>query len=408
VTNREIIEAAFRVWGRDFYKKTSLSELAKALKVSKPALYRHFDSKEALNAAMIEYFFDSFAGSVRADFEKAQSLPDADEGVFTIVSSIAGYFARNEFALIFALINIYERNLSGKILSERIRERGADMTTLHLVIEKKYNATPALLQLIFATLTFLMGNFHLTNKTCTNPLSEEAIKKIISTIYEIIKHGLGITTGNGAGPDYEKLEKQVEAITIKAESEPFFKAVAEAVAEAGPWEVSMDMVAKRMGLSKSSLYGHFINKEDMLRRLFISEFQRIIEFAKLGIKLSETAAEQLYLGIYAISVYFRARPEVLIAMGWLRTRKFDLGKPNENLEIFRLFEDINITPAPDAANEERQKLSHWILFLLINILSRPYLNKDEWPFEIPSENTQNHDLRMLYKFITLGLGGFTK
>jgi AcrR family transcriptional regulator len=404
VTNNEIIEAAFRVWGRDFYKKTSLSELAKALKVSKPALYRHFDSKEALNAAMIERFFDSFAGSVRADFEKALALPDADEGVFTIIRSIADYFARNEFALIFALINIYERNLSGKILSERIRERGADMSTLHLVIDKKYAANPALLQLTFATLTFFMGHFHRINETFTNPPSEEAIQNIISTIYEIIKHGLG-----AAGePDYEKLEKQVEVITLNAEGEPFFKAVAEAVAEAGPWEVSMEMVAKRMGLSKSSLYGHFINKEDMLRRLFISEFQRIIEFAKQGIKLSENTAEQLYLGIYAISVYMRSRPEVLIAMGWIRTRKLDLGKPDKNFEIFRLFEDINLTSAPDAANEEKEKLSHWILFLLINILSRPYLNKDEWPFEIPSENVQNRDLRMLYKFITLGLGGFTK
>jgi AcrR family transcriptional regulator len=404
MTRKEIIEAAFKVWGRDFYKKTSLSKLAKALKVCKPALYRHFDSKEALNASMIEYFFDSFANSVKADFEKALNMQDADEGVFTIVRSISDYFARNEFALIFALINIYERNLSGKTLSERIKERGADMTTLHLVIQKKYDANLTLLQLIYATLIFLMGHFHRINETFDNPPSEKAIQDVISVIYEIINHGLGAEEE----PDYEKLEKQVEGITFKSESEPLFKAVAEAVAEAGPWETSMDMVAKRMGLSKSSLYWHFKNKEDMLRRLFVSEFQRIIEFAKQGIKLSENTAQQLYLGIYAISVYLRSRPEVLVAMGWIRTRRLDLGKPEKDFEIFRLFEDIDITPSPDASNEEKQKISHWILFLLINILTRPYLNRDELPFEIPSENVQNKDIRMLYKFITSGLGGFKK
>jgi AcrR family transcriptional regulator len=410
VTKTEIIEAAFKVWGRDFYRKTSLSNLAKELGVSKPALYRHFENKQALVSSMTENFFDDFAASVRADFEQALQTPDADKGIFIIVKSIAGFFARNVYALLFALINIYDRNLDGSLISEQLKARGADMNTLRLVIEKKYNVNPALLQLIFASLTFSMSNFHRINESFENNTTGEKVQKIVSAIYKNIEHGLGYSIETAGSLDFEKLENQINGTLQSAEPEPLFKAVAEAVAEAGPWEASMEMVAKRMGLSKSSLYGHFKDRKDMLRRLFINEFKRIIEFARKGIDLSANTTEQLYLGIYSIAVYLRSRPEILIAMGWIRTRKLDLGKPNKDLEIFRLFEDVQIEGLHNATEEEKQMVSHWILFLLINVLTRPYLNnrdsKKEPHFVCSTENWQNDDLRMLYKFITLGLGGF--
>lgn len=197
------------------------------------------------------------------------------------------------------------------------------------------------------------------------------------------------------------------------ESEPLFKAVAEAVAEAGPWDTSMEMVAKRMGLSKSSLYGHFKNKKDMLSRLFMGEFKRIMDFARQGINMSQDTALQLYLGIYSIAVYLRSRPEILVAIGWIRTRKLDPGKPDKDPEIFRLFEDIKIETLLDAEEDEKQRVSHCILFLLINVLTHPNLEKDGWddtPFDgnFSKENILNNNIRMLYRFITLGLGGFIR
>jgi AcrR family transcriptional regulator len=407
VTKTEIIQAAFRVWGRNFYRKTSLSQLAGELGVSKPALYRHFICKEALTAAMAEYFFADFAGSVSADFEKALGAEDADEGVFDIVQCIASYFARNGYALVFSLVNIYDRNLDGVTISQRIKERGADMSVLQKVIEKKYEANPSLLKLIFATLTFYMSNFHRVNDSLEKPLSDNEIKNIVSDLYKIAEQGLGFQIEKAGTLDFEKLEKQIEELELNSEPEPLLKAVAEAVAKAGPWDISMEMVAKRAGLSKSSLYGHFKDKKDMLRRLFIGEFKRIIDFARHGINLSADTAQQLYLGIYSIAVYLRSRPEILIAMSWIRTRKLDIGKPDDDLEIFRLFEDINIESLRNANEDEKQRVSHWILFLLINVLTRPYLSEEDRKKTFPV-NVENSNLRMLYKFITMGLGGFKR
>jgi len=265
--------------------------------------------------------------------------------------------------------------------------------------------------MMLAALTFLMSSFHKNIESFDNTPTDEQVQNIISTVCTSIKSGLKFKREKVNLLDFEKLEKMANQTTHNAEPEPMFRAVAEAVAEAGPWDASMEMVAKRMGLSKSSLYGHFKNRKDMLRRLFMSEFKRIINFARQGIGLSSDAAEQLYLGIYSIAVYLRSRPEILITLGWIRTRKLDLGKPDRKIEMFRLFEDVNIESIKDGGEEVRQQVSHWILFLLINTLMRTKQEKNEGGWlntktGIPDPNFDNNDIRLLFKFITLGLGGF--
>jgi len=413
MTKVEIVDAAFKVWGRNFYQKNSLSQLARELKVSKPALYRHFTSKQALSAAMTDRFLDDFAASTRAAFEQAKKATDADEGIFTIIRSIADFFARDVYALAFSIINIYDQKLDGSIISKRLKERGVDMQELYRIIEKKYKVDPALIQMILATLTFLMSFFHKTKNSFENTPSDDEIQNIILTVCTSIERGIGYDSEKVSAIDFEKLENQVDQTTHSAEPEPIFKAVAEAVAEAGPWDASMEMVARRMGLSKSSLYGHFKNRKDMLRRLFMGEFKRIISFARQGIGLSANTAEQLYLGIYSIAVYLRSRPEILITLGWIRTRKLDLGKPDKKFEMFRLFEDVDIEPIRDRGEEVKQYVSHWILFLLINILMRPKNDNNDGSgiylsSGIPESNIDNNDIRLLFRFITLGLGGFIR
>jgi len=405
MTKTEIVEAAFRCWGRNFYQKTSLSQLAGELKVSKPALYRHFEKKQSLNAAMNERFFDDFSASIRADFDKALQSTDADEGLYTIIQCITGFYARNVYALLFSLMNIYNRNMDSHSVSEHLKKRGTDVNTIQQVIEKKYNSSPILMNLIFATLTFYLACFHKSNNSFSKMPSEEEIQKIIINIYETIKNGLKFSAKETGALDFIKLESMVEGTMRSDKPEPLLKAIAEAVAEAGPWETSMDMVAKRMGISKSSLYGHFKNKKDMLRKLFMSEFERIIDFAGQGINLSVNTAEQLYLGIFSIAVYLRSRPEILIAIDWIRTRNLNLGKPAKKTDIFRLFKDIKFESLHNLDEDARLVTYHWILFLLTNILTQPFMAKEPQT-GISSEKVENNDIRVLYKFITLGLGGF--
>jgi len=81
MTKVEVIEAAFKAWGREFYLNTSLSQVARELGVSKPALYRHFCSKQALLDAMTGHFFDDFADFIREGYEKALETGDSGEKI---------------------------------------------------------------------------------------------------------------------------------------------------------------------------------------------------------------------------------------------------------------------------------------------------------------------------------------
>jgi hypothetical protein len=61
--------------------------------------------------------------------------------------------------------------------------------------------------------------------------------------------------------------------------------------------------------------------------------------------------------------------------------------------------DFEIKPLKSGeipGNEGKGLMSHWILFLLINILMRPGETK----------TLKNEDIRFLYRFITLGVKGF--
>ena len=65
-----IVEAAGRLFGERGYDGTRLDDVAAATGVTKPILYRHFDSKKALYVALLDRHredLSSFAGIIPAD-----------------------------------------------------------------------------------------------------------------------------------------------------------------------------------------------------------------------------------------------------------------------------------------------------------------------------------------------------
>jgi len=418
MTKKEIIEAAYKVWGREFYLNTSLSHVASELKVCKPALYRHFLNKNALLEAMTRHFFDDFAGFIQADYEKAMKTEDKDEGAFILIRSITEYYAKNVYLFIFSMTVLNDPRLDSFSMLEELCIRGIDMEFFHSSMKKEYAFDQLVMQLLFATLTFYMANFHNTRESLTNQPDEAGILKIINVISAVIEKGLGYAGAEINFVNYEKLENGILGKVNTIDDDPLLKAVAGAVAEAGPWDASMEQVARRSGLSKSSLYSHFKNKQDMLRQLFMTESMRILDFARNQIKQSEVPQEQLYLGIFAVAEYLRSKPDILVALDWIRNRKLDLspagpaGRKQKKpiVGFLSLFEVIDIKPLQNEGSpfkeipvgeKENFNITPWILFLIVKTLMKR--NAGHALGDVP-----NSDIRALYKFITLGIGGFKK
>jgi AcrR family transcriptional regulator len=337
-------------------------------------------------------------------YEKALNCEDSTESIFMIIRAIADYYARNVNIFIFSMIKLQDSKKDSLTYIEDLHARGIDFAHYQFVIRKDYLFPPLILRLINATLVFFMSEFHRRGHTLTNPPSEAAIFQLIDEISEIIGDGLCYTSEEIISLDYEGLENCVTGMIHDIEGDPLLKAVASAVAETGPWETSMEHVANHSGLSKSSLYGHFKNKQDMLHQLFVTEFMRIMDFARQGMRQSAIPQEQLYLGIFSIVLYLRSKPDILVAMDWIRNRRINLGPLKKRAEkpmrdFIRLFEEIDLKPLQNSESPFRGelRLSPWILFLIIATLMQA--GSGQIAGKVP-----NSDIRFLYRFITLGIG----
>jgi AcrR family transcriptional regulator len=421
MTRTDIIKAAFRAWGRDYYRATSLSEVAKELGVSKAALYRHFCNKQALLEAMYGWYLDDYAAKVGDGFRRAAAAGPR-EALFIVVRLIMGYYAGNANLFIFALVYVYgERRLGNS--RELLVKRGVG------IFEEMRKILPSSLtvQMILATLTFAMAYFHRLGpskrvlREGVAPPDQE-LEQDISLVLCIVSHGLGFQKGEIDDLDYGFLEEKVFGIGRNIAENELLHSVAEAVASAGPWGVSMEMVARVSGLSKSGLYAHFTNKQDMLAQLFVTECDRIIDFAEESMRLSTAPAERLYLAVFAICDYLRSRPDVLIALDWLRTRRIGLPDPGEGRipsRLYRVFRDIQHPPEINRRfpGLEDDWIPAWVLFLTITSLMqairvdfrlfterlnmpksrRRKLSREELA-KVPNDFFRN-----LYRFIVLGI-----
>jgi AcrR family transcriptional regulator len=434
MTKTDIIKAAFRVWGRELYHRTSLTQLAGDLGVTKPALYRHFPRKQALLDAMYEWFFDDYTAFIRADYAKAAAADDPAEGLLILGRAVARYYCLNMDAFIFCLFQVYgSRNHA--LITEELARRGMDMRNLRFSRHPPCSGAegeapyPSLMQLVIITLMFWAGFFHkgrfdadpATGSWNAAPVSEEDVEEAVALIEEKILNGLGFDKDRIDGLNYRELEGRIAGLIPGViEDTGLYRAVAGAVAEAGPWDVSMEMVARRSGLSKSGLYSHFKNKQDMIRRFFKTEYDRITASADTGKFKSTAPEEQLYLVIIAIADYLRSRPEILLVFDRIRTRKLDLGF-SEPPRFYQMFAGINTEAlnadgfrTGDDAARTRERISQWIIFLIVNTLMR-------WPGEGRAadgepeggpagrsrfEGVKNSSFRILYRFIVLGIRGF--
>ncbi|MDR3343174.1 MAG: TetR/AcrR family transcriptional regulator [Treponema sp.] len=399
MTKQDIIKTAFRVWGRELYQSTSLTKLAQELGVSKPALYRHFENKQALVDAMYETFFDEYAAFIKPQYEQALASGEVTESLFIMVRTISDYYARNMDAFIFSLIQVYGHREKGNAV-ERLIPRGVDMRRL-LRFEEAIKTYPSMIQLIIATLIFLMAHFHKHEHAMDEDLSEERIRYIIALIEARVAAGLGFNKDMVKTIDYEGLENRIAGSLKELADDGLLRAVACVVAEAGPWNASMDMVARRSGLSKSGLYAHFKSKQDMLAQLFLSEFDRIVAFAEANKKNSPVPEEQLYLVIISIADYLRSRPDILVALDWIRTRRLDLGLAVP-LRIYRVISDISCMEGStgDAPDMALERIPQWIMFLIVNTLIHR-------PAGMAFSELPNPSIRILFKFIVLGIKGCT-
>lgn len=287
-----IIETAFKVWGEECYRTRSLTEVAKALGVSKAALYRHFKDKDELIEALYRDFYSRFIPLMEELRLIFQACSSPKERFVTFGLHLARYFIRKGVDFGFLLFVVMNGQKPEWTIPAQLRQRAITFEDFFLLSEAEKEELIYRFTLIFSTVSFYCGLYYLKQWYAL----EGGEGLFLEFIEGVLRRGLGLDAREteAALVSSGETEGRTESSASGSEAgqgaqQSLIAAIAAAVAERGPWEASMSYVAERSGLSKSGLYAHFVSKEAMLEALFKNEYEALLDFLAKYLKQRERA-----------------------------------------------------------------------------------------------------------------------
>jgi AcrR family transcriptional regulator len=129
-----------------------------------------------------------------------------------------------------------------------------------------------------------------------------------------------------------------------------FSAIAAIVAEEGVWNASVDKIATRLGMSKSSLYFYFENRDEMISTMLERERKQLMTLYAERENRYSTFQDKLFCYVLIFASYLLNKPDLLITFNWIRIQgikvhmeKPDLDKLEEEFSfLFKNFKDHDV------------------------------------------------------------------
>ena len=285
-----ILKSAFHIWGGCRYMNTSLSDLAADQNLTKQALYRYFPSKEKIESAMEKMALSEYEQYSRKLQHSLSSL-EGDEFIRAYTNENIDFIARNRPYLGFLAYRYRERKEGPEIARKEMK------VFAELAMEKA--AVPGVGLRYLNSLTFMMVH-----------RSKQAGKET-GTWEDIWNSGFcGRTAINQ--PDYEQVLNDASSVNYDAFAEdPLMLAVFETVMEEAGNGITLGKVAKKAGLTKSSLYNYWPGKEAMLNDVLSRQiviFTRLFEDFTAKYSRPE---DRLFAYLAFIGTFLRRTPEIL-------------------------------------------------------------------------------------------------
>jgi AcrR family transcriptional regulator len=240
---QEIIDSAFRIWGGCRYINTSLSDLASAHQLTKQALYRYFPSKEKIEQAMEERALDLYNSHSNELLDRLSGI-SGDEFVDTYTEKSIEFISRYGSYLGFLAYRYRQHSNGPEIAREHMKAFGE--------IALKNAGIPEIGLRYLNSITFMMVHH---KKSKDKPAIDWR---------KIWNHGFGSELIINQ-PDFDRLLSDASMVNYGVFAEdPIMRAVFETVMEEAGNGISLGKVAKKAGLTKSSLYNYWPGKEAML------------------------------------------------------------------------------------------------------------------------------------------------
>ncbi|MCK5152747.1 MAG: TetR/AcrR family transcriptional regulator [Spirochaetales bacterium] len=396
-----IIDTAFKVWGENSFYNTSLSSLAEALGMTKPAIYRYFENKDALMKAMK----DDFILKYKALLAKSNSSNNKtlDELIIDYTEIPVKFFAENYNYYRFFVLILLNMNQDIELLFDEMK--GDNENFLSPALLQKYGFSEieslSISGFILSVGGFLLNQHLFTKKTYT----KKEINQMLKTIRYVCRYGLSGHSENYKQTNYIEVESISEI--YKKDVLPFnkiFTAVAEVIANKGIWNTTVEAIAEHLDMSKSSLYFYFDNKEQMIQDVVGSERDRLNELILERIVKFESYEEQLYCIFYVMSSYFLLKPSIFTIMNWLRYQFLNKSIKPVDHKLEKFSEYINLLTNTSSFNPigfPAELIAEGLSFILIHGL-----------WECIEKNSSQEKLKLrirkIHQLLLYGLKGNSK
>lgn len=308
-TKEKILEEAFLLFSQTRNSPVSLNDIAKQVGISKTAIFSHYKNKEALLTALEDKLLDELANclSPLKNF-------DCEEGVKESVRILISFILEKpEYFGFFCNMKIYEKcpDLQFfKKLAQRNVKLFGDPSLLDNNIDKLYSKGfffgVTIIYFLVARKTFI--------KNGTEIPSDDDFKESIANL---VCYGLRQKTELTE----ERKDKLAQMAIIEKselnEENQFFVAFSRVLLNEGYSGVTVEKIAKELGMAKSSLYFYFENKNEMIKDLIRDEMIKMIGLIAKKCNSVHTPQEKVFIFFKSALSYFTQKPEINRIISWL-------------------------------------------------------------------------------------------
>lgn len=317
-----------------------MNELAAKVGITKPAIYRHFKSKEVLLDAMENRIVD----------DMAYLLKDiATKDLETSKKSLAGlikYFIENPSHINYYIAQMsqnanYEEHLFKKLTERQVSFLGqlADKDSYLSAFRSDMRLFAKHIFSGMSLFYFVKLQEKLRQEGKCVPSPQEYAEKVVN----LLVYGLLECTDESSPVHPQEIspERRQEIICLcKIPENSFpaenkiFKALASVIEKHKMKGVTVERIADELGMAKSSLYEYFDNKNHMIKSLVNKEISLLQTIANENTAEAGNFTEYLLIQMYSELEYFSHRPEIIPICGWLlmsANDSFD-GMQNQDME----------------------------------------------------------------------------
>ena len=335
-TRETIISSAFSFYKKPVFKNISLSMIADRVGISKTAIYRHFKNKEDLEKAMTDRVYSDLYGILK------KICPESERNTFSIVEDVIVLLMTHSEYLYY-LISTRTKLIVDEFFL-KIKSMGLSL------FDGIFDNDGSVIDMdTYKKAVYLSGNILYFQIVRNKIYAENNIADSYNQICDYAKSMSGfITRGLGedtSGISVFRLATLDDVCRRNMENlstvNRIFTSVASIVKEKGFQGVTVESVARRIGLAKSSIYSKFENKAQMISSLIHQEFEEMFGILKKNLLECRNNAERAYTIMETELLYFMKKTELFTVCRWLQFQTTDeIMQDEENHErIFHEFID---------------------------------------------------------------------